>query len=202
MEQRSEQWYQARLGKFTASRIYDITSRTKRGEATAAWEDYIMDLVAEVETGVPTEMPTTRAMQWGIDHEDEAIIVYEETVGCFVERVGFIDHPTLMDCGGSPDGLVRLDGGIEVKCPSTKQHLRTLLTGEIKPEYIAQIQWNLACTRRDWFDFISFDPRCSVKNMIKIIPVQADLKIISLMEEAVLEAQKELYRRLAILSDR
>lgn len=60
--------------------------------------------------------------------------------------------------GASPDGLVGDDGLVEVKCPQSTTHLRFFLYNEIKPEYHAQMQFQMACTGRKWCHFISYHP--------------------------------------------
>ena len=80
--------------------------------------------------------------------------------------------------GASPDGLVGENGQIEVKCPDTTTHLNTLLTKEVPEEHIPQITSQLACTRREWCDFVSYDPRLEPELQIIIIRVFAkDLNI-------------------------
>jgi predicted phage-related endonuclease len=65
--------------------------------------------------------------------------------------------------GASPDGLIGEDGLIEVKCPTTKTHLQTLLNGRIPEQYRPQMQWQMACTGKEWVQFVSFDPRLPVE---------------------------------------
>ncbi|MBX4336589.1 YqaJ viral recombinase family protein [Candidatus Bartonella raoultii] len=97
-------------------------------------------------------------MQWGIDHEEEALKEYEFIYDTNVTRCGFIQHPTIGMAGASPDGFVGEDGLVEVKCPQSVHHLRFFMDGNIKSEYIAQMQFQMACTGRKWCHFISFDP--------------------------------------------
>jgi L-alanine-DL-glutamate epimerase-like enolase superfamily enzyme len=59
----------------------------------------------------------------------------------------------------SPDGLVGDEGLIEIKCPNSGTHIETLLGSEIDGKYIKQMQWQMACTDRQWCDFVSYDPR-------------------------------------------
>ena len=58
--------------------------------------------------------------------------------------------------GASPDGLVGVDGGIEIKCPKAKTHIRTILADEVPAYNMAQCQAGLLITGRQWLDFISF----------------------------------------------
>ena len=159
IEQGSPEWFAARLGKATASRIADIIATTAKGYSTSR-ANYAADLVTERLTGAPAPSYENDAMRWGKEKEPEAREAY-----CFyrdeaVEQVGFIDHPDIPMSGASPDGLVGNDGLIEIKCPhKTAVHINTLLQQEISKEYLTQMQWQLSTTKRRFCDFVSYDPR-------------------------------------------
>ncbi|MBT50959.1 MAG: exonuclease [Acinetobacter sp.] len=173
--QRSGDWYAERCGKVTASRVKDLNAKPSKGKALNALG---LTILAERLTGVQKETPTNFAMQWGIDNEPYAIAAYENETGFFVNGTGLIDHPFIEMFGASPDGLVGENGQIEVKCPDTTTHLNTLLTKEVPEEHIPQITSQLACTRRQWCDFVSYDPRLDPELQIIIIRVFAkDLNI-------------------------
>lgn len=156
--QRTPEWYQARLGLVTASRVYEVLARQKSGKPYAARANYAAELIAERLSGEPAVSFVSAAMQWGIDRESDARTAYEFYHDVTVTEIGFVHHPAL-DAGASPDGLVGDDGLIEIKCPNTATHIETLRTGAIDPAYLDQMQWQMACTGRQWCDFISFDPR-------------------------------------------
>ena len=69
--QRTDEWFAARLGRVTASRIADVCARTKTGWG-AGRKNYMAELVAERLTGTRQEGFTNAAMQWGTDQEPEA----------------------------------------------------------------------------------------------------------------------------------
>jgi putative phage-type endonuclease len=158
MEQRTEEWFAARCGKVTASRVADIIAKTKTGYS-ASRENYLAQLVCERMTGKPAESYSNAAMQWGTDQEVYARSAYEFSKDVLVEEVGFVIHPTIKDAGASPDGLVGEFGLVEIKCPNTATHIQTLLDQKVPEKYIVQMQWQMACTGRQWCDFASFDPR-------------------------------------------
>ena len=173
--QRSDDWYAERCGKVTASRVKDLNAKPSKGKALNALG---LTILAERLTGVQKETPTNFYMQWGVDNEPHAIAAYENETGFFVNGTGLIDHPFIEMFGASPDGLVGENGQIEVKCPDTTTHLNTLLTKEVPEEHIPQITSQLACTRREWCDFVSYDPRLEPELQIIIIRVFAkDLNI-------------------------
>lgn len=158
MEQGSKEWYEARLGKVTASRVADVVAKTKSGWG-ASRANYMAQLIAERLTGVPADSFTNSAMQWGTEKEPEARAAYEFMTDASVELVGFLDHPHIPMTGASPDGLIGTDGMIEIKCPNTATHIDTLLGQEIPQKYILQMQWQMECAGRQWCEFVSYDPR-------------------------------------------
>lgn len=157
--QGSEAWKKLRLGKLTASRVADATDLLKSGKPGAKRTTYLGELIAERLTGLYVEKYQNDLMRWGTEQEPQARALYEFLHGVDVEKVAFIDHPTIRMAGCSPDGLIGTAGGIEIKCPSTSTHIETLLSQEIPEEHIKQIDWNIACTSREWWDFASYDPR-------------------------------------------
>lgn len=173
VEQGSPDWHAHRCGKVTASRVSDVISRTKNGWG-ASRANYAAELVAERLTGRPAESYTNAAMQWGIDTEPQARAVYEMMQGVSVERVGLVQHPTIVMSCASPDGLVGDDGLVEIKCPNTATHIETLLNEVISAKYVTQMQWQMACSGRAWCDFVSFDPRMPGEMQLFVKRVYAD----------------------------
>ena len=158
MEQQSNEWFTARLGKVTASRVADVIAKTKTGYS-ASRDNYMAQLICERLTGQQGESFTNSAMQWGVDNEPLAVSCYENAKDCLTEAVGFVNHPKIAMAGASPDALVGLFGILEVKCPQTNTMVDTLLSDRVPSKYIPQIQWQLRCCERQWCDFVSFDPR-------------------------------------------
>ena len=171
MEQRSEEWFQARLGLVTASRVADVLAKIKSGES-ASRRNYKIQLVSERLTGEKQETYINQAMQDGIDREFYARERYVQQFG-EVEEVGFVRHPTL-EAGASPDGMVGDDGIIEIKCPMGTTHTETLMTQEVPSKYIPQIQFQLRCTGRKWCDFVSYNPMFPEHLQVFVKRVEAD----------------------------
>ena len=184
MQQGTTEWFMARLGKVTASRVSDIIAKTKSGYSTSR-QNYLAQLVVERLTQKQTETYTNAAMQWGTDTEPLARAAYEIANDLMVDEVGFVDHPSIAMAGASPDGLVGTDGLVEIKCPNTATHIETLLNDTIKSEYKTQMQWQMACTGRLWTDFVSFDPRMPSKHQMKVIRVNRDDATIKMLEDEV-----------------
>jgi putative phage-type endonuclease len=157
LEQRSAEWFAVRCGKVTASRVSDVIAKTKSGWG-ASRANYMAQLIAERLTGEVADSYSNSAMQWGIDHEDEARKAYEFYENEGVQEIGFVQHQNL-ESGASPDGLVGDDGLVEIKCPNTATHIQTLLDQKIPKKYETQMLWQMECTGRKWCDFVSYDPR-------------------------------------------
>jgi putative phage-type endonuclease len=198
-EQGSPEWFAARAGKVTASRVADVLSKVKDGES-AGRRNLKADLVVERLTGQKTEGFTNAAMQWGTETEPQARAAYEVRTGSFVEQVGFVDHSTIVNFGASPDGLVGDDGLIEIKCPNTATHLEYLETDAPPKKYVVQMMAQMACTGRQWCDFVSFDPRLPDGLQLLIVRVNRDDKFIELMEDEIQKFLAEVDEKVALLT--
>ncbi len=191
IEQGTPEWFAARLGKVTASRVADVIAKTKTGYS-ASRESYLVELALERITGTRQEGFTNDAMRWGTDNEPLARAAYEARTGELVEEVGLLLHPRIEQAGASPDGLVGLDGQIEIKCPNSATHVRTLRTGKPEGKYVTQMQWQLACTGRAWCDFISFDPRMPEGLQLFVTRIKRDDDLIKDLEAEVAKFLGEL----------
>ena len=92
MEQRTEEWFAARLGKVTASKVSDVVAKTKSGYG-ASRATYMSQLLVERLTKTRAEGFTSAAMQWGTDTEPKARTAYEFITDMNVVEVGFVNHP-------------------------------------------------------------------------------------------------------------
>jgi putative phage-type endonuclease len=206
MEQRSDEWFAARLGKVTASKVADVAARTKSGYS-ASRANYMAQLICERLTGQRQEVFTNADMQHGTDTEPLARAAYVFYSGNDVSEVGLIDHPNIAMSAASPDGLVMDDGLLEIKCPKTATHIDTLLGGSIEGKYITQMQWQMACTGRAWCDFVSFDNRLPEELSYFCQRVMRDDKYIAKLESEVktfigeLEAKIESLKSLTQLQE-
>lgn len=202
MEQRSEAWYQARLGKVTASRLADVMAKTKSGYA-ASRQNYMAELICQRLTGKLEGGYSNAAMQRGTELEPVAREMYAlNEFDTVITEVGLIDHPTISGFAASPDGLVNDDGLIEIKCPNTWTHLQTLKTGELKRQYLLQMHSQMMCTGRKWCDFVSFDDRLPpelayFKTRIhsdEALTKEIENEVVSFLGELESEMQKIIHR--------
>lgn len=198
-EQRTDDWFAARLGKVTASRVADVLARTKTGYA-ASRANYLTQLVLERITGTRTEGYINASMQWGIDQEPFARAAYEASRGVLVDEVGFIQHPTIEASGASPDGLVGIDGMVEIKCPDSKTALECWLADDPVPgNHFLQMQWQMACAGRLWCDYVVFDPRMPAKAQLLVHRVPRDNQWIETTEVEIKKFLAEVDAKTAAL---
>lgn len=191
IEQGTPEWFAARLGKVTASRVADVIAKTKTGYSTSR-ENYLVELALERITGQRQECFTNAAMQWGTENEPLARAAYEARTGALVEEVGLIIHPRIEQAGASPDGLVDADGLLEIKCPNSATHVQTLRSGKPAGKYVTQMSWQMACTGRQWCDFVSFDPRMPTGLQLFVTRIKRDDKLIMELETEVTTFIKEV----------
>jgi putative phage-type endonuclease len=197
--QGSPEWHALRAGKVTASRVADVIAKTKSGPS-ASRANYMAELIAERLTGVPAELFTNAAMNWGTEKEPDARAAYEFFRDAVVEEVGFIPHPSIAMTGASPDGLVGAEGLVEIKCPNTATHLDTLLSQVVPAKYVTQMQWQMACTGRKWCDFSSYDPRMPEEMALFVKRVERDDKLIAELEKDVSAFLVEIDEKLSKLN--
>jgi len=191
IEQRTDAWFEARIGKVAASRVADVLAKTKSGYS-ASRDNYMAQLVCERLTKQKAEGFTNAAMQHGTETEPLARLSYEVSQNVLVDEVGFIPHPTIEMSGASPDGLVNDDGLLEIKCPNTATHIETLLTQSVPTKYFTQMQFQMACTGREWCDFVSFDNRLPEELQLFVKRVPRDDTYIRLMEAEIVQFLAEL----------
>ena len=181
MKQRTEEWFEARLGCVTASMAYlfnnPIPNKTK--------QNYKFQLIQERLTNTRLPEKTTKDQFIGREREGDARNFYANQY-VYVDECGFIPHPTIKYSGASPDGLIGNEGLIEIKCPNEKNHNQYLKLEKVPSKYLYQIQFQLACTQRNWCDFISYNPHFSENQKLKVIRVFPDLSLIKKLETNII----------------
>lgn len=188
--QGTERWFEARLGKLTASRISDAISKAKR-ETTGELQkrkDLKLELAVERLTGRTAEHFVSEWMERGMEMEDLARAAYELAT-VMTERVDLVLHPRIAGAAASPDGLVGDDGLLEIKVPKPTTHASYLLAEVVPEQYRDQMMWQMACTGRAWNDFVSWCPDFPQPLDLFICRLERDDKRIAEMET---EAEKFL----------
>lgn len=158
-EQGSPEWLAIRAGFISPSRFKVLLYGKAKGQST-----YLRELRSGKVGGFAGSV---RALEWGKYHEPEARSMYELITGNEVKTTGFFVHNKFSRVGGSPDALVTdlndpsivTLGGLEIKCPYTPDvHERTLKFG-VPREHLPQIQGYIWLLGRQWWDFVSYNPR-------------------------------------------
>ena len=196
--QRSPEWFAARLGSLGASSVHEVMARTKSGWS-ASRANRMAALVLERLTGQQQDTYINPAMQHGIDTEPQARAFYAFTRDLDVKEVGLVKHPQIQWTHASPDGLLGDDGGLEIKCPQAGEHLRFLMERTIPDKYVIQCQWGMACTGRQWWDYVSFNPAFpeNMRGVIQRVP--RDESRIKELEAGVIAFLGEVEQALAKL---
>ena len=157
--QGSPEWFAARAGKVTASRLSDVLAQGKGGAPSATRAQYKAQLIAERLTGKPGDMFQNKWTEHGNDTEAQAAAVYEMHTGNELEPIGLVLHPTIEASAASPDRLIKGQRGlVQIKCTSHAVHLASLMGKAIEGGYQKQMQWEMACTEYEFNEFVSFNP--------------------------------------------
>lgn len=156
LEQGSDQWLQSRCGLLTASTIGKLLTPKLDVANNDTSRGLTETLVAERITGVVDYVHPSFDMQLGTLNEPLARDLYREQYEP-IHEIGFaVRDIGGLKLGGSPDGLVGEQGGIEIKSRRAKTHLRTILSDTVPAENMAQIQTLMLILERDWFDYVSY----------------------------------------------
>lgn len=190
MLQRSDDWFEARKGRFTASDIHKLLGVRGLGQTG---ESYIFEKAVEEVFGLDKEDTFVSSdMQRGITLEPLAFRKFKE-----IKEFEFLDiqettfFPYGSHAGASPDGLVGNDSILEIKCPRPTKFFNLVAKGfeAIDKEYIAQMQMQMLCTnsvKAYFFNYIIFNG----KEMWHEIQVERDEKMIDLIKERIEQAIK------------
>lgn len=168
--QGSEEWAKLRCGRPTASEFHRIIS--PKGESNpATWHAYAVELIAESIRPDEVQWSGNRHTERGNELEPEARAMLSERIGLPVEQVGFVTRDDGI-VGCSPDGMVpRQNGGwlsgAEIKCPSAKVHVETVLEDAMPAKHRVQVHGSMAVCELDWWYFVSYCP--GMKPLIKRI---------------------------------
>lgn len=169
VEQNTEEWFNLRMGKFTASSFKDLFM----AKTTKGYEKAIYKPVFERLTNESPESFSSDYMERGHELEPLAKECYEMETFSTVLNGGFF---TLGEwVGASPDGLVGSDGILEIKSPAYNTMINYLLKKELPSIYKWQVQGQLFVTDRKWCDFMAYHPK--LKPLI--LRIDRDEKMIS-----------------------
>ena len=185
--QNTPEWIIHRQGMVTASNMWRVMAKLKDPKKESAERArYKAELVCEVLTGRATEHYVSPAMETGIEREPLARTAYEVKYDLEAQPGGFWAHDVIPRLGASPDSLIAEDGLAEFKCPLLTTHLDYLLNEEVPEEYLWQMLTQMACTGRQWCDFVSYNPEMPEKYQLWVKRVPRDNALIAALEAETL----------------
>lgn len=159
-EQRSPEWFAARVGRLTGSVAPSVWDVKKDGSPTAEWKKTQDRLLIETLTGISAEdVYVTREMQRGIELEPTARRAVARAVGIKFEESGFLAHNTLpigASLDSHSDDFLTV---VELKCPTSRVHLEYLEGKALPDTYLGQLYHNAYVTGAERLFFASFDDR-------------------------------------------
>jgi len=199
LEQRTQAWHEIRLGKVTASRVSDVMAKGRTG-VSATRATYAGELVAERLAGRHAASFSSPAMARGTELEPDARACYQFETGNDVVEIGFVDHPTIAMAGCSPDGLVGIDGLVEIKCCNAAKHIALLAGGSLDGQHVKQVVWQMACTGRQWVDLAYYNPDLPIEMQLHVRRIERDNEVIAEMEAAVSDFLAEVDATVATLT--
>ena len=197
----NERWIKQRGGRMTASSVWQLFTKSLSVSKGETVEKYILEKVAE-HFGSFSPQFSTAATTWGHKYEAEAVAEYEKQAGYEVyaknEDQSFINY--LQYSGCTPDGLIGDVGGVQVKCPyNPANHIKYCLMEDQEDlkkneyKYYVQVQTEMMVTGREWWDFVSYDPRIENEALkLKIIRCTPDKDFQPLLEDTLQEANTKM----------
>lgn len=189
IEQRTPEWYDARAGNATASRVKDILTQPQKGKKeSSVRKAYMAQIICERLTGksLEEERGNFFDVRRGNDLESVARAEYEMRRNVVVDTAGFVKHPSIDRFGCSPDGLIGKDGMCQIKAPRRHVHLDWIMAGVVPNDHKDQMFAELAChPEREWNDFVSYVEDLPHHLQLFVVRLHRDPVRIALIEAGV-----------------
>lgn len=163
MEQRSEEWFEARKGRITASVVGAIL-----GNAPYMTREQVMRSMVREYHGAEREFKGNIATEWGTANEEGALFEFQLETGLKVDPVGFLTLGKYWGC--SPDGLIGDYTGLEIKCPFgiRKDENPKFKSIEEQPHYYDQVQFSMWVTDRPSWYFYQWTPHGTMEETVTL----------------------------------
>ena len=145
-EQRTQEWYDMRKNKLTASSFADAIGKGHFKSRDQSLLDKIVD----------TPFVMNPITEWGVKYEEVATRFYEYLTESSIYEFGLIPHPKFPAFGASPDGICDTNSPpeyigrmLEIKCPPKRKFTKT-----VPKHYWMQMQGQLEVCDLDECDFL------------------------------------------------
>lgn len=159
IEQRSYEWHQQRWGNVTGTSLGRALGKPK------VQETLMYELVAQRMTRVQIDDLSNASMDRGRELEPFARTEVTRATGITFIDTGLLVSDQFSHFSISPDGIFEdeqgvITGGLELKCPASKTHVRYIMEDDIPSEYLAQVMAPFIMSDDVMFwCFASFDDR-------------------------------------------
>jgi len=183
-EQRSDLWFENRLGRFTASEIFKLMGVKGLGETgkTYAIEKAIESIIGKNEDEI-----NSKDLTRGVELEPLAFAKFSDIKFLDfldVSESNFIEYGE--HSGASPDGLVSDNSNLEIKCPKLVKFFKIVADNKIDDAYLWQMQHQMLCSKTEKTYFFNYIVDKGTEYWHEII-VQRDEKKIDLIESRLIE---------------
>jgi len=189
-EQGSQEWFQLRAGIPTSSSFSRLLTPT--GKVSTQAEAYMFELIAERWMGHPQDSFMSAWMERGQMLEGRAGDYYAVLYDCAPLPVGFVTNDA-GTVGASPDRLIGADGLLEIKCPSSGQHVGYLFGKGADRAYFPQLQGQLWVAEREWVDILSYHPELP-EALVRVGRDEKYIESLAAVVTTFTEALEEQYR--------
>ncbi len=219
-DQRTPDWFRARLGNFTGSTVWKLTKRDRKGGFSDTAMSYIYQVAAERDLNpkvlddeewfrkyLDETSVETKAMRLGTEYEGYARVAYSNATKAMVAEAPSVRHPEIGHFASSPDGIV-MEGGepvgcIEIKCPGQDNFMRYRdrikdaagLKAE-RPEYYYQCQAHMMCTGTGWCDFVAYF--IYMRHPLHWVRIPRDDEAVELLERSIAMAEDCIKERFGL----
>lgn len=202
IEQRSDEWFISRLGKFTGSKVGLLMGegRKKDDLFSKTAMDYIYEVASERDLLDCYKLPgeefdiykeqtdvTSKPMRFGTEQEPLAREMYESKTGLHMDEVSSCVCKSMPFFAASPDGLGKdKDGNVgvlEIKTLGMGKYFKyrnEVFDNESLKKMNQQYYWQciaeMICTNASWCDFMCFNPFVvHFMHITRIEPLEEDV---------------------------
>lgn len=187
VKQGTPEWLALKLGKFGGTDAVAVATNGK------GLETLCFQKAAEILTGRSKDAYTNPDMERGHEFENIARSSYEIKTGNLVTQVGYCQLSDYV--GVSPDGMIKDEGLVEIKCPNDANFIRFLYDKKPASNYIWQMMHQMYVTERKWCDFVVFNDNLNKMEVLRIDRDESMIEKLKVgLEQGVAKVQEILER--------